>query len=129
MVLELTKLEYPILLFHRGTWRWHLEFKKLTDIRAHEARVWPGFQRHLTHKLSNSQSHSFKLSQTLTLKVSEKKEKEKKKTLTLTLTYSSGRGLSSAAALSLIGGSSRRQRLSPFTPIHGTLFLSLSLDR
>ena len=130
MVLELTKLEYPILLFHRGTWRWHLEFKKLTGTRAHEARVWPGFQRHLTHKLSNSQSHSqsFKLSQTLTLKVSEKKEKEEKKTLTLTLTYIGGRGLSLAAALSLIGGSSRRQRLSPFTPIHGTLFLSLSLD-
>ena len=57
------------------------KFKKLIGTRAHEARVLPGFQRHLTHKLSNSQSHSqsFKLSQTLTLKVSEKKEKEKKK--------------------------------------------------
>ena len=80
-----------------------------------------------TFKLS-SHSQSFKLSQTLTLKVSEKKEKEKKKTLTLTLTYIGGRGLSSAAALSLIGGNSRWQRLSPFTPIHGTLFLSLSLS-
>ena len=80
-----------------------------------------------TFKLS-SHSPSFKLSQTLTLKVSEKKEKEKKKTLTLTLTYIGGRGLSSAVALSLIDGSSRWQRLSPFTPIHGTLFLSLSLS-
>ena len=137
VVLELGELEYPILLFHRGTWRWHLEFKKLTGTWAHEARVWPGFQRHLTHKLSNSQSHSqsFKLSQTLTLKVSEKKEKEKKKTLTLTLTYIGGRGLSSVAALSLISltvsalnRSVRLQRLSPFTPIHSTLFLSLSLS-
>ena len=58
-----------------------MKFKKLTGTRAHEARVLPGFQQHLTHKLSNSQSHSqsFKLSQTLTLKVSEKKEKEEKK--------------------------------------------------
>ena len=74
-----------------------------------------------TFKLS-SHSQSFKLSQTLTLKVSEKKEKEKKKTLTLTLTYIGGRGLSSAAALSLIGGSRGGRGF------HGTLFFSLSLD-
>ena len=80
-----------------------MKFKKLTGTRAHEARVLPGFQRHLTHKLSNKKSHSqsFKLSQTPTLKVSEKKEKEKG-TLTnthsrtnfqtLTLTYIGGKG-------------------------------------
>ena len=56
----------------------HQKFKKLTGTRAHEARVLPGFQRHLTHKLSNKNlTLSFKLSQTPTLKVSEKKEKEK----------------------------------------------------
>ena len=67
------------------------KFKKLTGTRAHEARVLPGFQRHLTHKLSNSQSHSqsFKLSQTLTLKVSEKKRKREKKKLSLSLSLTS----------------------------------------
>ena len=29
VVLELGELEYPILLFHRGTMTWHLELKKL----------------------------------------------------------------------------------------------------
>ena len=39
MVLELGELEYPIFLFHRGTWRWHLNLKNTLGTRAHEARV------------------------------------------------------------------------------------------
>ena len=39
VVLELGELKYPIFLFHRGTWRWHLEFKKKLGTRAHEAWV------------------------------------------------------------------------------------------
>ena len=38
-VLELGELEYPIFLFQRGTWRWHLNLKNTLGTRAHEARV------------------------------------------------------------------------------------------
>ena len=126
-----------------------MKFKKLIGTRAHEARVLPGFQRHLTHKLSNKKSHSqsFKLSQTPTLKVSEKKEKEKgtltnthSRTNFQTLTHgqtfkhslsltSAARGLSSAAALRLIGdsrllGSSAARGLRSTVP---SFSLSLSI--
>ena len=101
-----------------------------------------------THKLSNSQSYSqsdlhlniqtltLTNIQTLTLKVSEKKRKREKKK-TLTLTYIGGRGLSSAAALSLISltvfalnRSVRLQRLSfPSPSLRSTVpFFSLSLS-
>ena len=39
VVLELGELEYPIFLFQRGTWRWHLNLKNTLGTRAHEARV------------------------------------------------------------------------------------------
>ena len=37
--LELGELEYPIFLFQRGSWRWHLNLKNTLGTRAHEARV------------------------------------------------------------------------------------------
>ena len=93
-----------------------MKFKKLTGTRAHEARVLPGFQWHFNAQTFKQKiSLSFKLSQTPTLKVSEKKEKEKG-TLTNTHSHTNFQTLT----LTYIGGKG--------TPIHGTLFFSLSLD-
>ena len=39
VVLELTKLEYPLFFIHMAPDHQHLEFKKLIGTRAHEARV------------------------------------------------------------------------------------------
>ena len=39
MVLELTKLEYPLFFIHVAPDHYHMEFKKLIGTRAHEARV------------------------------------------------------------------------------------------
>ena len=67
-----------------------MKFKKRTGTRAHEARVLPGFQRHLTHKLqtlnltlSLSNSHKHSLSRFL------KKKKKRKKKLSLSLSLTS----------------------------------------
>ena len=64
-----------------------MKFKKRTGTRAHEARVLPGFQRHLTHKLqtlnltlSLSNSHKHPLSRFL-------KKKKKRRGLSQTLTH------------------------------------------
>ena len=39
VVLELTKLEYPLFFIHVAPDHHHMEFKKLIGTRAHEARV------------------------------------------------------------------------------------------
>ena len=138
MVLELTKLEYPLFFIHVAPDHHHMEFKKLIGTRAHEARVpfshvspqatlklicYPNYQKRKefdsTHLVSLSPSPLAEHVQTLT-----PSHHRRQRTLV------GGRGLSSA-----VNRSVRLQRLhsEPFTPIPSlrstVLSFSLSLHR
>ena len=129
MVLELTKLEYPLFFIHVAPDHYHMEFKKLIGTRAHEARVlfshvspqatlklicYPNYQKRKefdsTHLVSLSPSPLAEHVQTLT-------PSHHRRQRTLVCTQSQ---------CEVTEASVRALHSDPFTPIHGTLFLSLS---